>query len=64
VVVGEPVRCTHCGEVIGVYEPLVDRHARETSLAAGAAHDELNARSYHRDCYALRDDDWQDRSST
>ncbi len=32
-----PVRCQHCGDVIGVYEPLVlltDSDRRETSLAA------------------------------
>jgi hypothetical protein len=31
------IRCTHCGDVIGVYEPLVvvaDDEARRTSLAA------------------------------
>lgn len=32
-----PVRCHHCGDVIGVYEPLVvmtETGTRETSLAA------------------------------
>ena len=52
----DPVRCHHCGDVIGVYEPLVtlaDGQPRETSRAldpsagdsrAGGAH-------YHRACY-------------
>jgi hypothetical protein len=49
------LRCELCGEVIGVYEPLVvcsGQHVRTTSRAAepdlkagGSAH-------YHHDCYA------------
>jgi hypothetical protein len=45
--------CRFCGEVIGVYEPLIVRcegEAQETSRAAqdGQLHGEL----YHRGCYA------------
>jgi hypothetical protein len=53
----EPMRCTHCGDVIGVYEPLValtEGRTLETSLAAGTIRGERNAGCYHRDCYALR----------
>jgi hypothetical protein len=49
--------CAHCGDVIGVYEPLIlvgDGEIRETSLAA--ERDVVLARSahYHRACYAAR----------
>jgi len=52
--VTEPLRCAHCGDVIGVYEPLValdDGRARETSLAAEAAHANGHGDCYHRACY-------------
>jgi hypothetical protein len=53
-------RCCRCGEVIGVYEPLVavvDGRARETSRAlepdtAGRVGD-----CYHRACYQRPDED-------
>jgi hypothetical protein len=56
-----PPRCAHCGDVIGVYEPLLevvgDALERETSraaepdlsLAGGAAW-------YHAGCYRRRED--------
>lgn len=49
--------CTHCGDVIGVYEPLIlagDGEVRETSLAAERY--ELSSRTvhYHRACYLAR----------
>jgi hypothetical protein len=52
--------CVHCGDVIGVYEPLLligDGEIRETSLAA--ERDVLLARAahYHRACYAAREQD-------
>ena len=52
--------CVHCGDVIGVYEPLIlagDGEIRETSLAA--ERDVVLARSahYHRACYAAREQD-------
>lgn len=47
------VRCQHCGDVIGVYEPLVllcasDR--RETSLAAEPDLAAGASSAYHRAC--------------
>lgn len=52
--------CAHCGDVIGVYEPLIlnrDGEIRETSLAA--ERDVVLARGahYHRVCYAAREQD-------
>lgn len=49
--------CTHCGDVIGVYEPLVlsgDGEDRETSLAAERDVGLARAAHYHRACYAAR----------
>jgi hypothetical protein len=49
------VNCAWCGEVIGVYEPMVvvvDRQAHETSLAVEGESAELaGALRYHRACY-------------
>ena len=50
----EPLRCACCGDVIGVYEPLIalaGGRARETSLAAEAVPAEGRADCYHRACY-------------
>jgi hypothetical protein len=50
------MRCSHCGDIIGVYEPLVALtagRALETSLAAGAVRGEHDASCYHRDCYSV-----------
>lgn len=52
----DPVRCQHCGDVIGVYEPLVmltDGHPRETSraLEPSLADDLTHGACYHRSCY-------------
>ena len=52
--------CAHCGDVIGVYEPLLltgDGKVRVTSLAA--ERDVVLARNvhYHRACYAAREQD-------
>lgn len=50
----ETLRCHQCGDVIGVYEPLIaliDGQAHETSRVGvrdGAA---LVEECYHRDCY-------------
>jgi hypothetical protein len=54
---GSPqVSCAYCGEVIGVYEPMVaviDGRARNTSLAAEAeTFEAAGALRYHRSCYA------------
>lgn len=48
----ELLRCKHCGEVIGVYEPLVrllDGRVHETSRALGPSHQA--GEHYHRACY-------------
>jgi hypothetical protein len=49
------VSCASCGEVIGVYEPMivvVDGLARETSQAAEQEWAEVSeAVHYHRGCY-------------
>ncbi|MFZ1154485.1 MAG: hypothetical protein WAN93_06230 [Solirubrobacteraceae bacterium] len=48
-------RCRSCGEVIGVYEPLVVRDengAHTTSRAAEPDLQAIAAAYYHRDCYA------------
>jgi hypothetical protein len=48
------MRCSHCGDVIGVYEPLVavaQGRARETSLAAETLPAANNGDCYHRACY-------------
>jgi hypothetical protein len=50
----EPLRCVHCGDVIGVYEPLValaGGRARETSVAAEAMPVDGDADYYHRACH-------------
>jgi hypothetical protein len=48
------MRCTHCGDVIGVYEPLIaisDGRAYETSLAAGTPGAGHRTDCFHRTCY-------------
>jgi hypothetical protein len=50
----EPLRCVRCGDVIGVYEPLVALargRARETSVVAEAMPADRDADYYHRACY-------------
>jgi len=52
--------CAHCGDVIGVYEPLLltgDGEVRVTSLAAERDVMLARAAHYHRDCYAARERD-------
>lgn len=51
------MRCNHCEEVIGVYEPLVvivEGEARETSRAAEPNLPLDSAEHYHRACYLDR----------
>jgi hypothetical protein len=53
-------RCHGCGEVIGVYEPLVvhdGSHARTTSRAAEPDLRATAAAYHHRDCYATSDEE-------
>jgi hypothetical protein len=48
------LRCRHCGDVIGAYEPMVvETHQgpRETSLAADPALYETEHPCFHRACY-------------
>ena len=48
------LRCRHCQDVIGTYEPMVleTRHGpRETSLAAEPGLDETSDPCFHRACY-------------
>jgi hypothetical protein len=54
---GSP-RCGVCGDVIGVYEPLVcvlEESVRHTSRAAEPLHRRPGERLYHRACYASLD---------
>jgi hypothetical protein len=50
----EMLHCHHCGEAIGVYEPLiavVQGQPLETSRAAHGHSDISTAPCYHRDCF-------------
>lgn len=49
------MRCGHCGDAIGVYEPLVllaDHQARTTSAAAEPHIAEEPGKLFHRSCYS------------
>lgn len=55
--VSELLRCRHCGEVIGVYEPLVsvkDDRVVETSRAVDPNLSDREAEHYHRACFDPR----------
>jgi hypothetical protein len=46
-------RCAHCGDVIGVYEPLIlvdESGERLTSRAAEPELAQIEGRQYHRAC--------------
>jgi hypothetical protein len=48
------LRCAHCGDVIGTYEPmvaLIDGHARDTSKAAEIGNEGRLGDCYHQACY-------------
>jgi hypothetical protein len=48
------IRCRHCGDVIGVYEPLVTVEggiSRESSLAREPSIARARAPHYHRYCH-------------
>jgi hypothetical protein len=54
-----PLHCRHCGEVIGVYEPLIvlsDGRAVESSRALDPHLCDEDAEYYHRACFDLRGD--------
>ena len=56
----ESLRCEDCGEVIGVYEPLVrvlDGRAYESSRALEPACPDRGGKHYHRACYERLHDD-------
>lgn len=47
--------CDDCGDVIGIYEPLVARDNESTRTTSRAAEPDLEATAavyYHRECYA------------
>jgi hypothetical protein len=49
--------CSRCGDVIGMYEPLIlveESRARQTSRAAEPALARERGLHYHRECYAAR----------
>jgi hypothetical protein len=51
------LKCDHCADVIGVYEPMVvvrNGEVRETSRAAEPAIDAGTGERYHRACYLGR----------
>jgi len=61
----ELMRCQHCGDVIGVYEPLVVRlhgDTRETSRAAEPGLAAGHGEQFHAACYAARQSDEPDAS--
>lgn len=48
------LRCHHCEDVIGVYEPMIvltDGQARNTSRAAVKDIEDLVGECYHHACY-------------
>ncbi len=48
------LRCAHCGDVIGVYEPLVTVMEGRPLTTSRLNHPELGADApgcYHRDCF-------------
>ena len=54
------LRCQSCGEVIGVYEPLVrllDGCANESSRALEPGSSERYGEHYHRACYERLEND-------
>ena len=55
VVMHEPMRCAHCGDVIGVYEPLVLLTGGEPRTTSAAAEPQIGDEPgvlFHRACYA------------
>ena len=52
-------RCAHCGDVIGVYEPMVMLTGSEALHTSYAAQPDLSPHSdyYHGACHAQRQED-------
>ncbi|HME03914.1 MAG TPA: hypothetical protein VKG38_12910 [Solirubrobacteraceae bacterium] len=49
-----PLRCHHCDDVIGMYEPMVvlcDGQARDSSRSVEPDGGGLGSECYHRDCF-------------
>jgi len=56
----DPPLCAHCGDVIGVYEPLimiVEDVPVATSRAAVGVRMPLAESYYHRDCFGIARED-------
>jgi len=56
----EPLRCVHCQELIGIYEPMVvvaDGVPVRTSGAALSGDELLAGEHFHSDCFADRGPD-------
>jgi hypothetical protein len=53
----ETIRCRRCGDVIGVYEPMVLLLNDEASVTSAAANRRIpaNAHRLHMACFALLD---------
>ena len=54
----ETIRCQRCGDVIGVYEPMVLLLGDEARVTSGAAANQripAHARRLHEACFALLD---------
>lgn len=61
------MRCHHCGDTIGVYEPLIvlgDGFARETSRAAEPGAASAEGARYHRACWERRHEQSADAESS
>lgn len=55
----QKIRCHHCDDVIGVYEPMIVVHSGEVRETSRAADPTLNTEAgehYHRRCYLERFD--------
>jgi hypothetical protein len=55
IAIDRTLRCHHCGDVIGVYEPMImlaDGQARNTSRATEPLGREPVGECYHRACYS------------
>jgi hypothetical protein len=52
---GDVLRCRRCGDVIGVYEPLLVVLDGQATLTSRAADPDVAARGthFHRECYPL-----------
>lgn len=54
----DPLRCAHCRELIGIYEPMMllsDGAPARTSRAALSKDEPLAGEAFHADCYAQRE---------